>query len=214
VINLGLPRYFPAAERLVLEQVGVRFDPDLVLVGVTPNDVVDTFLGLDAVTVHESGYLVPRAAQHLGQFAITLFLHSQLARMVLARTLVPRGPGGMLPRPDDIYVPGAFHEADWRAMEGDLHAIVQLARSHGARVAVVGIPQSALDDPRITYFDERLEVWSDREDVVYVSVLAALRAANAVEPVYWRRDGHCRAAGYAVVAGVLAEALVRKGLLP
>src|SRR5690606_24088509 len=39
VIRLGLPRYFPAAERLVLEHYGLRYEPDLVLVAVLPNDV-------------------------------------------------------------------------------------------------------------------------------------------------------------------------------
>jgi len=213
-INLGLPRYFPSAEALLLQHYGLRFDPDVVIVGVTPNDVIDTFLGLDAVTVHESGYLVPRATQQLGPFATTLFLHSQLARMVVARTLAPRGTGGEVPRPDDVFVAGGFHEWDWQALESDLHSILGLARRHGARVAVVGIPQSGLDGPGVQYFDSRLAVWSRSENTLYISVLDALRTGATVEPMYWRQDGHCRPAGYAVIAETIADALIGAGMVP
>lgn len=214
VINLGVSRYFPAAERLLLEAEGLRLAPDVVVVGVTPNDVIDTYLGLDAVTVHESGHLVPRAAQALGPLAVTLALHSQLARTTLALALAPQGARGRAAPSDALYEPGGFYEPDWQAMEADLAGLAALARRHGAHVVVVGIPQADFASPYVDAFDRRLAAWGTREGIRYVSVLAALRRAAARAPMYWPHDGHCRPAGYAVIAERIAAVLARDHLVP
>jgi len=214
VINLGVPRYFPAAERLLLREEGLRYAPDVVLVAVTPNDVIDTYLGLDAVTVNSSGYLVPRAAQALGPFAVALLLHSQLARAAMHALYTPHATRGAPASPDALYVRDGFYEPDWRAMEADLAALVADARRHGAVVVVLGVPQSGITDPQVDAFDHRLAQWSTDAGVGYVSVLAALRAADAHEPMYWRYDGHCRPAGYRVIAERLAAELAHAGLAP
>lgn len=65
-IKLGMSRYYPLPERLVLASYGLRYDPDLVLVGVLPNDVIDTYLGLDAISVSPFGFLISREAKCLG----------------------------------------------------------------------------------------------------------------------------------------------------
>lgn len=214
VVNLGIPRYFPAAERLLLQEEGLRYAPDVVVVGVLPNDVVDTYLGLDAITVDASGYLVPRAAQTFGPLAMALLRHSQLARAALHGLAAPSGPRGTPPPGEEAYERGGFYEPDWRAMEADLGDLTADARRHGAAVVVVGIPSSGLADAHVAAFDRRLADWSAGAGVAYVSVLAALRAASAHEPLYWTHDGHCRPAGYRVIAERVAVELAAAGLAP
>ncbi len=43
IIKAGIPRFFPRPERLLLEHEGHTFQPDLILVGFVPNDVMDTY---------------------------------------------------------------------------------------------------------------------------------------------------------------------------
>lgn len=69
IIKAGIPRYFPETERILLEKYGAQFQPDLVVVSFLPNDVVDTYLGLDAIVVDNRGYMQTREAKVLGRFA-------------------------------------------------------------------------------------------------------------------------------------------------
>ena len=45
IVKGGQSRYWTEPERLLLELVGVHYQPDLILVGFTPNDVTDTGCG-------------------------------------------------------------------------------------------------------------------------------------------------------------------------
>ncbi|MBM4197194.1 MAG: hypothetical protein FJ197_08885 [Gammaproteobacteria bacterium] len=90
IIKAGVARFFPEPERLLLEKLGPRFAPDLVLVGFTPNDLIDTCLGLEAITVDESGFLMSRDARMLGPVGLHLYLHSAFARLLLSKLVVNR----------------------------------------------------------------------------------------------------------------------------
>ena len=57
IIKAGISRFYPESERILFEQYGVHYSPDLVVIGFVPNDVIDACLGIDAVTV-EGGRLV------------------------------------------------------------------------------------------------------------------------------------------------------------
>jgi lysophospholipase L1-like esterase len=202
IIKLGIPRYFPAAERLVLEHYGLPFEPDLVLVAVLPNDALDTRFGLDAVVV-DSGFLISRRAKELGPLAIWLYRHSHVMRILL-RYGTQIDPSV---RAEDIWKENGIYEDAWQAMELDLQGIGKMAQEHGARFAVVNIAQSSLWGPTSTYTDERLARWARQQDVTFISTLAALRAASEHARLYWEVDGHCRAAGYEVIATTLFDAL-------
>ena len=88
-INLGLPRYWPDPETLVLEHYGLRFQPDVVVVGVSANDVADTLAGTNDLTVSR-GYLITARARRLGTFGQALYLHSHVARVLIAQALAER----------------------------------------------------------------------------------------------------------------------------
>jgi hypothetical protein len=207
IIKLGLPRYFPAAERLVLDHYGWVYAPDLVLVAVQWNDVIDTSLGLDAVVVDSSGFLVSRQARRLGRVGLWLFLHSHVMRMLLHRGLEadPSIPPEQIWRDDGVY------ERAWRAMETDLDAMHESAPRNGARFAVLNIPSMNLWNQSNVYTDARLARWAQSRGVVYISTLERLRAASGQGELYWPIDGHCTTAGYDVIAKTVYDALVRIG---
>ena len=198
-INLGMPRYFPAAEKLALEYEGLAYAPDLVLVGILPNDVVDTRIGLAAIQVSERGNLISAQARDMGAAVEWAYLHSHLVRALLARAV---RQSNEQETPTD---------ADWAAMQADLEAMAALATRHGARFAVIGIPQS--DYRRDDELDSRLTAWSARRGLVYISTWPAMRAADGGAPLY-HDEGHCTPAGYAVIAQAVFDGLVAHGLVP
>jgi len=208
VIKLGLPRHFPLLERRTLERDGLRFAPDVVLVTVLPNDVVDTERGLDAVCVAESGYLVPCAALAWNEAAVWLYQRSAAARVVVQRwsrlsAAEAGGTNGSSP-----------HESAWQALERELAGMQRAARDHGAALVVVALPQQPPWSAADADLETRLARWGAAHDAVFIPTLAALRAAASSPPLYWQRDGHCTAAGYAVIADAVVAALIAHGLTP
>jgi hypothetical protein len=212
IINLALPRYFPEAERLVLEHLGLRYEPDLVVVGFVPNDVIDTHLGIDAVGV-DRGWLISRRAERLGRWAPGLYLRSHLARMVLG-AIAERLPDDRRPRPDEIYRAGGFHEPDWLKVEAELDRMRQLALERGARFALVTIPQRRHSASHHTYPDRRLGRWAESHGAIFVATLPAMLAAAGDAPLYYERDGHCTSAGHAVIAHTVFTALTEAAAVP
>ncbi len=208
-----MPRYFPAIERLALERVGLRYQPDLIILGFLPNDVLDTYHGLDGVVVDDSGFLISRRGERLGGVAPWLYLRSHVMRIVLRR-VADLLPAEGSPHPGDIYSDAGFHEADWRAIESELDAMRRLADEHGARFAVVSIPQTGYAKPERAYPDLRLERWRSGREVLFVSARRALLDAGPEERFYWPRDGHCTSAGYEIIARALADAIRRSAWWP
>jgi lysophospholipase L1-like esterase len=218
VVRLGLPRYFPGAERLVLEHVGLRYEPDLVLVAVLPNDVVDTHFGIEAIQVGADGFLRSQEGQRMGPLAGWLFARSHVARIVLRRIVEWQQERRSPVRFADVYREGGLHEDDWRRLEQDLAALATRAREAGARFALISIPQQGPWTDESRYPDRRLAAWSARHEVPFIPTLDALAAASGANapttPLYYPRDGHCTPTGYHVVAQEIARALVAQGLVP
>lgn len=215
VIKAGIPRFFPVPERLLLEHYGLSLDPDLVVVGFVPNDVSDTSLGLEAVTRTDDGYLMSREATELGRCGRWLFLHLSAARMVLKGRL-DRRLRVRHPEPwTDIYRPDGQHEGSWQRVEEEYSRMVELASTSGAKLVVLHIPERGPWGPGADYPPARLSAWAASRGAFLVDALPALREADARgEKLYWDADPHCTAAGYRVVAEVLAAGLVERGLAP
>jgi lysophospholipase L1-like esterase len=210
VIQLGLRRYYPAAERLVLEHYGLRFKPDVVVLAIVPNDVIDTRLGLDAIYVDGSGYLRNSSAAPFGQVGGWLFLHSHAMRIVLrvASAAIQNAETSVVW--DDIYRSGGAHEADWRAMEGDIGAIADLARQHGAGFILASLPMQGPWTKDSPYPDLRLKGWAETRAVPYVGLFDAFRSGTERgQTLFWSRNGHPTPAGYALIAEQLAPVVLQ-----
>ena len=212
IVKLGIPRYFPESERLLLEHYGLQFSPDLVLVGFVPNDVMDTALGIDAVQTDAEGRLRTRESKALGSVGMFLFEHSHVFRIVLSRYVALR----LAPvHREEIYRADGFHEKDWRRIEEEFGRMRDAANRSGAKLAIVYIPMLEAWAPQHAYPSERVATWSARNGVSFIDTLAPLRTASlAGESVYYLKDGHCTPQGYAIIAQTVASELTRLNLVP
>ncbi len=213
IIKAGVARFWPETERLLLERLGVRFAPDLILVGFTPNDVVDSCLGLDAVRVDESGFMMTHQAKELGRAGLYLFLHSHLARSVLARYSTWRDRDRC---PFDLpYERGlAGHEENWLKVEAEYSRMAAIAGGIGAQLVIVHIPDRGPWTARQEYPAARLAAWAERHGAGFIDILPAMRAHPQTASLYYRRDPHCTPAGYALIAAEVTRHLEASGMVP
>lgn len=211
IIKAGVPRYFPEIERLMLEYYGLQYAPDLVIVGFNPNDVADTFVGIEGLRPSsKEGYLISKEGQRLGDLGVWLYRHSHAARIVLRKVLDASAPEkGKRRRWKDMT------REDYRKSCGEaLDEVLRMrdiAEENGAKLLLVYLPQSALDLGALQFFDQ---VAKERglEYVELLTVLARARARG--ELVFWPKDGHCTPQGYGVIANRLFDVLTEKGLVP
>ncbi|MGH7788190.1 MAG: SGNH/GDSL hydrolase family protein [Candidatus Binatia bacterium] len=212
IVKLGMPRHFPLLERRTLEDVGLRFAPDLVLVAVLPNDVIDTYIGDAALCVSDAGYLVSCDGLAWGGLPAAIARTSALARLTLR---VAGGSGRRLwsmPPRSERSVDGGPYEAAWQQMEGELERMRAAAQAHGATLAVVAIPPSPRADP---YPEARLRRWSAAHGALFISAYGAMQAADdPARPLYWAVDGHCTPAGYRVIADAIVAGLLAADQVP
>ena len=218
VIKAGIPRYFPEPERLMLEHYGLAFEPDLVLVGFVANDVMDTYMGLDAVVVDEAGYLRTAAAARFGAVTRALFLHLHTARLPIWWYVRARAERLLLRWPE-VWRDHGLYEESWLRVGRELAAMATLSAEAGAGFAVVHIPISPSDTERlgiedVTYPARRLRAWAGGVGAVFIDAQPALQRGERDRELYWTEDPHCNADGYGVIADVVFEAITTRGLVP
>jgi hypothetical protein len=206
VVKAGITRFFPAAERLYLEQYGLAYEPDLVLVGFVPNDIVDTHIGLHGIRVTPSGHIYNSLG--LGSFgdaASWLVLHSHVFRMVWPR-IVALVQSGRLSATEEL-------EAR-KQIEVEFSRIREAAARAGARMALIHIPERGPMDERARNLVSWLSDWSASNAVPFIDTAPAMEAASRDRKLYWERDSHCTPAGYEIIAEQVFSRLVEHRLLP
>ena len=212
-INLGIPGYWPEPQALVLQHYGLRYQPDLVLVGVFTNDFEETALGGIGMVRH--GYLVSNRARRMGGIGFWLYRRSHVARVLLAHRLAH---ARYREEEDDPENP----EITWARMQEDWGRMVDMTRAAGARIAFVHIPSGPAprkgpqwgDDP--AELPRRLrQVCAARECSVIETQPAFAAHPGGLETLYLPGDDiHCSEAGHALVADVILRDLESRGLLP
>lgn len=213
IVKLGTPRHFPLLERRTLEEVGLRFAPDIVMVAVLPNDVVDTYLGPAAVCVSDSGYLVSCEGLESGGLLAWIAEHSALGRLALRVVRVKGHRMGWLPSWSSMNADGGPYEAAWQELEGELERMRSASGAQGAAFVVIAIPQTQPMNGTPSYLETRLRRWSAAHDAIFIPTADAMRAAaDPARPLYWAGDGHCTPAGYSVVADAIVAGLLAHGL--
>jgi hypothetical protein len=208
IIKAGIPRFFPESERLLLEHYGLKYNPDLILVGFLPNDIADTFVGIDSITVSEDGgYLLPKEIGKIGKW---LYFHSHLSRIILRKYIILKERRF---RFSEIYKSDGFHEKDWLRVESEYKKMIEIARRSHAQITFIHIPQGIGDDS-LSYPSLRLSKFSSEQGVPFIDVLPAMEEASKHEILYWENDGHCNSAGYRVIAETVYSKLVEEGVVP
>lgn len=212
IIKAGIPRFSPEAERILLEQDLLQYEPNLIVIGFVPNDVRDTFEGLDAVTTDASGFLLTRDG--LGAWAVGPYRRSHLCRLALGAFSSWRTSRQEVSR-DEIYRAGGAYEQAWRQVEAEYARISDAARSRGARLLIVHIPQRGPWPDARKYPGIRLAEWAAAHDVEFVDTLPRLQsAASSGLPLYYEKDGHASSAGHAVLAQAMVDYLALSHLIP
>lgn len=218
IIKAGIPRFFPEPERLLLEHYGWSFEPDLVLVVFVPNDVIDTYYGVRALTVCDGFLLTSYGARLIGSCpnpVFALYKSSHAFRLLLSSVVSYRLDRDRPVRWREIYKANGFHEKDWQEVERQYTQMVQLAQRHRVRIGFIHIPmEEGLSTPSGAYPAERLAAFAKQQKVSFFDTLPALRTAAATAAVYWPRDGHPNDRGHEVIADALFRALTQSGALP
>lgn len=213
VIKAGVARFFPEPERILLERLGTRFHPDLVIVGFIANDVVDTCMGMDAIAVGPDGELLSRPSAQLGSVGPWLYEHSHAARIVL-RAWVNHNFLRRCEFGPQVYAPVGAYEDSWRKIEGEYARMSAIAKGAGARLVIVNIPDQPPWSEMHEYPGRRLGAWAAANGAGFLDLLPAMKAAATRKQLYWKTDPHCTPAGYAVIAAGLADYLVARGFVP
>ena len=215
IVKAGINGYFPRTQRMLLENYGLKYHPDLVVVGFVPNDVLDTWMGADAIVVSKQGWLTSQDASEMGSFGTWLYVNSPVARIPLnalvrhkRRLLAPTDWSTTIYRPDDSA------ERAWREVLDEYDRMDRAIRQAGGRLVLFYIPSNPPLTTMHEYPERRLAGWAATRNVEFISALPEMRAAMAGEPLYWKKDEHCTPAGYRVLAEVLTRELDSRGLVP
>lgn len=218
VVNAAIPRFFPEAERLLLEHYGIDLQPDLVLVAFVPNDVTDTHLGLRAIRVLPDGRLISNHGmellEELGPRMLLLYQRSQALRIPVRRYLTWRIQDENPMHPAEVYRAGGLHERAWEEVERQYERMLELTLANGAEFACVHLPSSGPWDESTGYPALRLAAWAERHGAVCLDALPAMGATPDPQALFWPKDLHPTAAGHELIARVVYEGLVAHHLVP
>ncbi len=227
VLNLGVGGYNPYNEAALLADVGIGYEPDLVLVQFCSNDLNDPTLHFDAQTL-----------MHLGAIPDAAFPDPSARR-------APASPGlaGSLGACRGLALCALLDDAwlAWRATEPDaasekaaLRSLDRLDRTQarwlahwygemnqrasnaGARFALLVFPfRAQLDDRASDRLQEQLVTLGERGGWVTIDLLPAfLQARGPGKEALFLDVWHPTPRGYEVAADAIIGGLEQRGLIP
>jgi hypothetical protein len=206
LINGGVNGYNTRQEADLLRLIGVPLQPDLVVVGLTPNDIM----------------AAPEAR--------TMLRHPRLKRLIsrsaLYQFFAPRLKAVLMPGERKSYTAALDHlmgapdrdaEQRWRGVSGALRDIQSQGAEHGFRTVVAVFPLDVqVYQGRASWLEQRVRALGARDGMDVVDLYPAYRAAYERganlfldEPTH-----HPDPLGHAVAAAELAGYLARSGILP
>jgi len=226
VLNAGVQGWGLAEYLIWLENEGVRYGPDWIVIGVHAGDWANARRGLltledsgelrhHQVTRHQVGRLKELSEQI--PFYELLVTHSSFANFLKYRIafLLDWGTTGALAE-DGVEDRAAQFRNAWPTNRAILARIAEIAQESGARVAMVFIPThlalaGEASDPAEDVFARELESAAAEEGIAFVNLAPRLRGEIArgagIADYYFLLDGHCRPAGYAEIADAAREAM-------
>ncbi|TMH41346.1 MAG: SGNH/GDSL hydrolase family protein [Betaproteobacteria bacterium] len=218
ILNFGVAGYGTAQELVLLQSTVMRYAPDLVLLQVASDDVIDNssaltpnklrpFYFLDAhgvPRIDESFAAAPEFQRHLQtryRLAAEIADHTrafQLAREVAGRAFIAPAHAEEAPlgAPAD-----AEHEQAWRVTEALIGKINDYVRRNGAELQLVVVPPARQARERMSYADQRLAALGNRLHAPVTPLGGELRSA------YYRPSGAWTVEGHRAAAAALAQRL-------
>jgi lysophospholipase L1-like esterase len=223
LMNAGVQGMDTRSELLMLRELAPRYRPDAVVLGFLINDLY-TNVPLDTNSRRATGsteWSRVRKEVFVRAGATHTFHLLQLARRIatsndaLYTKLYVEAPG----RGEFLRLPLSARPRDQLAVtEQLLNRFAAESRALGVPLIVLSIPQqfqvlhrvihgAQVGDIDVAFYDRHFADLGRRVGFTWVPTLDALAAADEPADLYHRLDGHLSAAGHAIVAGVLADAL-------
>jgi lysophospholipase L1-like esterase len=235
VINTGVNGYGTSQELRLLVEEGLALRPDIVLLVFFWNDVPNSFKRpIPAYSLVEGALVYtppavatddePEAAvaSHRGQKLLARSYAYRFAsdRLKLLRYRVKTALGIPLEEPD--FLRAEEFERAWALERALLAELDRECRAHGARFAIVAIPEQIQVepetpviglDPRDYDVQEKLRAFGRQTGVPVIDLLPALRDEHARTraPLYYQWDRHLNVRGHEIVAAEVLPALRELG---
>jgi lysophospholipase L1-like esterase len=223
-VNGAVDGYSPWQESAWLAREGQRYAPDLVVVGFVLNDVTEK-LGLLRFGGRGEGFQLAHTATRLdaiaGDSALLFYARRAVAalrfgadaargareREALDVETLARAPQ----RPDALRA--------WESTLAELRALFAVCREHGDRAALIAFPYAFqfFDPAGLSAPQRRLREFAEREGIPYLDLLPPLRARIEREHAqladWFLDENHPSARGHRVIAELIADFILREGLL-
>ena len=216
VLNLGVSGYNAYTEAALFADVGVAYEPDLVLVQFCINDLNDPTLHFDASTMEALGDIPdaafpdPARRRPPPSTGLGWCRALQLCRLI-ADALAPADLASVL-RALETHDEPSDAEITW--LRAQYAEIARVAAEHGARFAVLVFPYRAqLEGRAPAGVEERLAALGAESGWVTVDLLPAFRAASSSGPLFLDLY-HPTTAGHRVAADAILVQLGCRGLVP
>jgi hypothetical protein len=233
VVNAGVPGYNTRQERTYLQASGLALQPDLVLLNVfVGNDIHDNLVEdrvkvVDGLLVDDgdatSGGLLPHGLRvalsrsHLYQLLWPLQRRLRDATYAEAESRRMQAYLAIYARTPDERV-----DAMWAATWKEIARTRDVVAGHGARMAIVIIPELRQVDPamwqglepvyRRDEPNRRIVEYCTREGIPVLDLLPSFLAAGQPRAHYYRVDNHWTVTGNVVAATATRDFLTSAGL--
>jgi lysophospholipase L1-like esterase len=213
VINMGVPAYGTDQEYLFLQNEGLKYHPDLVLVCAFYNDFSESFSTLNPSNGRPKGYFSLDGGQlvfHPPSFSLfyRLAQHSyllglanlELSKLSNAYDKAMRHGHAVLDKPSRLATLKQLYAAT-----------ADLCQQHGAAFVLVYIPF------RAQYYNSVIQdVMQDlvaTKGIETLDLMDTVKLANRKQPAYFAHDIHLNEYGNQVVAKAILDYLVSNGLV-
>jgi lysophospholipase L1-like esterase len=223
VLNAGYPGYGTVNEARWLAKFGAGFEPDVVVIGMTPNDLLENQFPLQYIA--RDGALTASASTEADRLRFEArkrwyslpgwVERSRLRQRILGSPLVQRWRKGSAFTHHRAYM--VEQDAKSRSLYELAERYVLEAKAHaealGAKLALTLIPfleqlgplEENLD---AAVFGRRWREFGERHSIPVLDLLPAFKAAPDPRALYWEEDRHCTAAGYRVIGEETARFLL------
>jgi lysophospholipase L1-like esterase len=223
VLNAGFPGYGTVNETRWLAKFGAAFEPDVVVIGMTPNDLLENQYPLQYIA--RDGALTASASTEADRLRFESrkrwynlpgwVQRSRLRQRILGSAFVQRLRTG-----------SAFthHRAFMVEQDSKSRSLYELAERYvlearaqsealGAKFALIVIPFLEQLGPLEENLDgavigRRWRELGERQSIPVLDLLPAFRAAPDPRALYWKEDRHCTAAGYRLIGEETARFLL------
>jgi hypothetical protein len=227
VLNFGVGGYGTAQEYVVLETKAVRYQPDLVVLQFSPNDVMDNSPAL-ALEKRRPFFVVDRhgvarlddafaaapsfdsrmqtryrLAEEIADHSRSWQLARQMTRLAFIGEAQAGGDLAVLHEPRDA----AWQNA-WQVTQAAIARMNALARRNGAQLVVLAIPHPRQAGQGMGYPEQRLDAFGKQSGIAVLALGEEIKAGMYLPSGQWTPEAH-QIAARSVAQHLCAEIGVR-----